>query len=1005
MTVLALIMAPASSANAMLFATDHSNPPADLAAVWGVPTDASGKIEWTKSNGVDVQLIGTTVPANVMFPGDAPSFTFQVTNDNTQAVADDGFVEVMQYGLSSVGDDFFAYQAHKLALIEKIPVKISIPAKGFQNVVVAPHIPERFGGYALIMDMGRYGRHFAAGCIRTFAASPVREPYPVMSLDYRDDAFLQRIGVGAVRFSFSYVATTDPDFQKRLDDLRKTMQQMQAHNIAVTMFFEGGGHQALGRWAHYLNDKDEMINGGSVDTMWTPDYDPDFAREVKLICSEFGWPKGPLSAVYLYNEPWDGGGISGWLADIPRYREAYKAMASGVLAARKDAGVQVLVGGCDSSTNARDKLFSDGNEFLPIFDFVSEHYQGLDSEETTPIWRDRNEPAPYGRVRIWDTESWVANTDERVAPMLASWRAAGYDRLMGVDANNCVDQWNVKVRNADGTSTSYLAVHPSPTAASVGAATHFLGDRPFRRMLFTDGLPWVMIFGGLPTPDGRPGSDEDGTVVAAGDILAGKTTRFTSVKLSAAGGSMTIPASPDYSLYDFYGNPVRPQNGRLVIPLNHAGYYLRGNGHPGSFEKLIARLQTAEIRGYDPVEIIAHDMTAPIGSRPQIVLSVTNVGDRPVEGTMALTVGSLKLSAQSRALHLKGDATQQVSFEVLGGSESPDNTYPLNAVFTAKGGAQVTHIEKIHCNVIAKRTITVDGNLDDWVGVLPQPVASSDQMPSVEQKAWYPNSTFSPSLVSGFATGYLAYDDTYFYFAAKIADTTPDPGTLRFAKRMTDPHFDDRFFYPAVSYAHNDVSHEHPLAWPAGMRRYDYRRVPILPAGNGLVSFDNVQIAFNVIPEDDVALKGAYPYPPGTMPRYTPYKDTDYEYALNTVADQYGAGTEIWRLQVPGMPRQMFFPREPGTAFEGAVADGKLVTRREGNTRIVECAIPWSEMPYVKARLDKGETIKFTFRVNDNDGPGYELAHDRSVSQMDPNTFHCDWVSHWSNELEFGAGK
>ena len=43
----------------------------------------------------------------------------------------------------------------------------------------------------------------------------------------------------------------------------------------------------------------------------------------------------------------------------------------------------------------------------------------------------------------------------------------------------------------------------------------------------------------------------------------------------------------------------------------------------------------------------------------------------------------------------------------------------------------------------------------------------------------------------GLATGYLAYDDTNFYFAARIADSTPDEGMVRFETRD-----DDAYFYP-----------------------------------------------------------------------------------------------------------------------------------------------------------------------------------------------------------------
>ena len=135
-------------------------------------------------------------------------------------------------------------------------------------------------------------------------------------------------------------------------------------------------------------------------------------------------------------------------------------------------------------------------------------------------------------------------------------------------------------------------------------------------------------------------------------------------------------------------------------------------------------------------------------------------------------------------------------------------------------------------------------------------------------------------------------------------------------------------------------------------------------------------------------------------------KCTDYEYVFNSVAPRYGGGTEIWRLVAPGVPRKHFFPRQPKAARDGGpVAGGKLAMRREGNTRIVEAAIPWSEIPDVRNRLDEGRTVKFSFRVNDNQGPAMELAAGRSVSQMNVNAFHDYWSSHWSNEMEFAFEK
>jgi hypothetical protein len=145
--------------------------------------------------------------------------------------------------------------------------------------------------------------------------------------------------------------------------------------------------------------------------------------------------------------------------------------------------------------------------------------------------------------------------------------------------------------------------------------------------------------------------------------------------------------------------------------------------------------------------------------------------------------------------------------------------------------------------------------------------------------------------------------------------------------------------------------------------------------------------------------------PPGTMPGFVNYEDTDYEYALNQVDASYGGGTEIWRCLVPGMVRKHFYPRQPASPFDGPVRDGQLVVKQDGGNRIEELAIPWSEIPLVKKALDSGGTIKFSFRVNAANGPSMELAEGRSVSKTNCYTFHPDFVSHWSNELEFSFEK
>ena len=69
----------------------------------------------------------------------------------------------------------------------------------------------------------------------------------------------------------------------------------------------------------------------------------------------------------------------------------------------------------------------------------------------------------------------------------------------------------------------------------------------------------------------------------------------------------------------------------------------------------------------------------------------------------------------------------------------------------------------------------------------------------------------------------------------------------------------------------------------------------------------------------------------------------------------------------------------------------------------MECAIPWSEIPHVKALRDAGKTVKFGFRVNhERRGPDMELAMDRGAAEGISHAFHPNWSRSWPNEIEFG---
>jgi hypothetical protein len=1134
---------------------------------------------------IDAYLIKSSVQGNILWPDDSLTLTIQLKSKVGTPLEIKGVLEVISYGTKGRPGDIWVPQMFKISEIQKLPFNISLKEGGFLNISLHPRIPQSFGAYGFVLDLGEYGRQFITSCVRTFSFPKERIQYPSFCLDDNSNDVLQRLGVHAIRHGIEYKPTDDPDFDAWYEEERQRMMEYQKSDIAVLV--KMGAPSALGR-IHplgmsrpWLNDQGIMQNT-KTDMAWLPQYDDDFKKLVYKLAVEFGWPKGPVNAFALWNEPWEGISISGWGADIQRYREIYTKMAEAVEEARRDAGVDVLVGGCSSTSNALDKLFADGDDtFLDRFDFCSIHYQGMSPSATIKKWADRK--SPRGRVRIWDTESWVANVDDRVAAVVATNRSAGYDRAMGIFFGNIAHVNHHPFYNESGDVAHAEIVHAWSVAASVGAAQHFIGERTFRELLFKKGLPWISVFNGLHA------NDDDGTLVVVGDIgeefgpdnllfrtarglqelqdkkaLKEQLQRLNPVKdaekikkLKAeiekpqilTNATLAFPdAAGRFLAFDFYGNPLPSAHGHIVVPLDGRGFFLRTNGSLGSFADLLEAVRNSDIRGIEPLETIAFDFKESLDKHPFLQLKLTNVLNRTVKGQLKLNVGHVALKSSAMILSFQPHETKILSIPVKKAELVPDNRYLLKLEFDAGQDGTAVHEELLHVNVIPKRKIKVDGNLEDWKGSLPQVIEGNDQQSiSLTEAAWFPFKSFGSSIKGGLATGYMAYDEQYFYFAAKVADESMDEGMRRFETLDSD-----EFFYPEKSFipyngfrfggamkqygvsfsarwtgtlrpdateeytlylpcegqarlwldgeliidqwlqhqqqqkkirliknnlynikvefakewgraaialqwesAHHakgtipsqylfqtsdkntgsgliahyyngpqfnslrasrldatidfhwsdhdtpdDKFRETPLIslqWPEGVRRYSYRKDTETPSGN-FSDHDNVQIAFNVLDDED---KELYPFPPGTMKGYVNYQCTDYEYALNPVAEMYGGGVEIWRMKVPGMPHKHFFPRQMPSPFDGPVKNGLLKIMRQDGTRIIEAAIPWEEIPHVKQRLDKKQTIKFSFRINDNTPHGcMELAYRRSVSKIN-GSFKVDWKEHWANEVEF----
>jgi hypothetical protein len=844
--------------------------------------------------------------ANVLLPHESVTFTFRLTNKTKQPIHEKGTIQAISYQTRTPVGDVWTPHVTRIADEGETPIEVNLPASGVQDITVEPAINERLGGYVLVSDVPGHGRAFAAALVRSTQPDAGRVQYPTYALDATWPQFMnegvlvlfEKLGVKGMRLAASYAPKDAPEYAKLDQNLDKYMKWTKDHDVTVMLTLDSGSMQTqpLGRPRPWLSSDDTMLKT-KADQAWMPQYDPDFQQWVQGISTKYGWPNGNLNAVELWNEPWESVSISGWQADIPRYQEIFTHMALGVEAARKQAGVQVLIGGTCSSSNARDKLFADDSDkFLKWLDFVSVRYQALAADPAEiPEWMNRN--SPQGPVRVWDTESWIANSEDRFPAVIASMRAQGQSRTAGIYGGNVYDSRNLEI---DGKLIPIVQVWAP--AAAVAATQKFIGQRAFKHLLFQNGLPWLFVFDGLLSSDSAEPNPEDGTIVALGDLKQlydPNRTVFRSIQVAANAQMAFDNREHRFRLFDSNGNDITGAGDTLTVPLNGSGYFLRGDGRPGSFAALLSATKTANIRGLTPVEIKAHDLTARIDQQPSLRLTLTNVINRPATGDVTASLAGVTLSPDHKQITLAANETKDVLFRVTGGSASPSNMYALFASFDAGNVGTSSHKEDLHVNQIAHRTITVDGDLKDWDGVLPQIIPGTGIGANMTEEAWLPFKDFKQGAANGLATAYLAYDENFFYFAAKIADDTIDPGMIRFANRD-----DDSYFYPDRVTGLDGKT----LLWPAGVRHYSYRKHFDVPSGSG--EHDNVQIAFNVLQN-----KPWLPNPPGVMPHFVTYWDTDYEYALNPVAQAFGGGTEIWRLQAPGIPAQALLSAPTEVAY------------------------------------------------------------------------------------------
>ena len=715
-------------------------------------------------------------------------------------------------------------------------------------------------------------------------------------------------------------------------------------------------------------DWDGSPYGGRSDWVCDPKYYPIYEKWMADFARRY-WENGngALWGVENYNEPWEGGGISGWARDCLQYREIQKLITRAV----KSVDPRIKVLGASSIMNTEDKLYSEGgNEMDPFIDVFTDHYVVPRGCYGPMIARARGK-------KSMETETWFVGTEYQLPQGAAQFLASG---------QNSVSPWHPRVLFETVPGGNDEAIIPSPVVAATAAFNYFVTGRPFEKMVFKDHLPWVFQFG--------KDDDPNALVVVFGQLVSIGSTdardRLWHQVDSSPGGEMVIDNSDGLlRFYDLSGNPAYVGEKTIKLPMSIFPSYITCAKGPKAAAE---RLAQAQITGKRPVEILPRDFKTLVTAKDAALsVGLHNCLNRTIKGKLTVKgPPEVSLATTSQDVELAAGETKSLWFPLTKATPQESNAYPFEFSFTSDGG-NADYKEVLSCAVAPMAKISVDGNLDDWKDIPGVTVfGKDDSVDSIEvlRRPWLALKESHPGLVSGRLK--MAWDNEYLYVAAQVNDPTDQKNARAMKGRDENKYFhtkasDDREPYkswlaknaPGRSFA------EVPYVYADNPENPRNPELPTIPFRR-----DRLQLAFDVVEgwHGMDADTDRVPYGFHAVP------DTDYEFSLYGCQ---GGASELWRHLAPGVPRIHDWPRQPrGKTTTGEVTEARHVVKRDGNLYIYELAIPKSEIADLK--LEPGTDFGFTFKIGNGEGANAEYGKDKAVTKSNGLTLHPYWEPHSS---------
>ncbi len=847
------------------------------------------------------------------------------------------------------------------------PIKAVFDGKA-QTIANVP-VPHRFGTYALVL---------VNGPSRTFLATVARVPRPraggtlentpifgEFSMFDKPELFEQRasayerMGIHGMRLETSW--SEDKDGKADWTGTDRIFDAIGRHGVQLMVTLGG-----MRSWAWpFAPDQTPAAVGptwdfnpysGQADWVADPKLYPRYGKWITAFAQRY-WKNGQggLWGFENYNEPWEGGGISGWARDMLEYRKIQKLIAESAHAV--DPRIKICA--ASSIMNTEDKLFPDGsNEFDKYIDVFTDHYV------TPSMCYGPLVAKAHGKVSV-ETETWFVNTEYLLPQGVAQFMASGQGRLSPWHPRVLFDQ-------LPGNEDHYFI--PTPVVAATAAFNSMVTGKAFERVVFMNHLPWVFQFG--------KDDDTDALLILFGQLVTiggdSPRERLWAQVEGSSGGTMTIDNADGLLRFcDLAGNPAQVGEAKVTLPMNIFPSYIKCEKGPKAATE---RLAAARIEGKRPVEILPHDFSKRVDEAGcAIEVAVHNCLSRPIAGKLAVRPpdGIVLASPQSDCPLAAGE-TRMIKFALTSGKANSANAYPFAFHFTSDGG-DADYREVMNVAIVPHRTIKVDGNLDDWNDIPGITIAATLQKAEMEEmlrRPWLDLRDQKPN--GNFGEFKLAWDEKYLYVCARVNDPTPQIDLPPIAGRDEDSYFHSRAddsIEPFKTFLQKHPGHSFAEV------PYVYSKPP-----EASIHFrrDRLHIGLDVTPDwhDLTPDTDRVPYGFHAVP------DTDYEYALYPCS---GGRSECWRLLAPGVPRINDWPHQPhGARTTGPVPGAVHVVRREGDVYYYEMAIPREELKDLK--LTVGTTFGLALRAgNGGKGPNVDYGADKAVTKSNGLTLHPYW--------------